>query len=176
MEEKKINIAGITFGYGVMISIGMIVYDLVLYLLDLKLHPFLPYFSYIILFAGILLASISFRNKYLGGMITYGKAFNTGFLAALFASVILAVYAFVFLTFIDPGAMEEAMALVEEKVIGKGLSDAEIEQALSISAKFQSPWISALASLAGNVIIGLILALITSIFVKHEDKAGQAAA
>jgi hypothetical protein len=65
--------------------------------------------------------------------------------------------------------MEEAMGIAEQKLMDKGMSDMEIEQGMAIARKFQSVGLSAFGSLLITFVIGLVLSLVTAIFVKKEN-------
>ncbi|MFO7613371.1 MAG: DUF4199 domain-containing protein [Bacteroidales bacterium] len=168
--EKKPSAFVVSLGYGVILALALIVFSLVLFLLELQQKPGLAYLSYVILLIGIILAQINFRNKHMGGYIEYGKVFTIGLLTSLVVAIIMGIYTYVFFKFIDPGAMEEAMALAEEKMMERGLSDMEIEQGMSMVRKFQTPEIYTTFAVLGNFIIGIVFSLITAIFVKKENQ------
>lgn len=167
--ENKPSTAIVSLGYGVIIALAIIVFSLILFLLNLAKGSGLEYLSYLILLAGLFLAQINFRNKYQGGFITYGKAFTLGMLTSIFLSVIMGIYTYIFFQYIDPGAMEEAMTIVEQQMMDQGLSDMQIEQGMAIASKFQSVGMYTVFAIVGNFLIGMILSLITAIFVKKED-------
>ena len=166
--ENKPSTFIITLGYGVIIALALIVFSLILYLLGLDKTPGLMYLSYVLLLLGIILVQLNYRNKYQGGFMEYGKAFTIGMLSSLFVSIIVAIYTFIFFKYIDPGAMEEAMVMAEQKMIDRGMSDMEVEQGMAMAEKFQSVGFYTAMALIGNFIVGIILSLITSIFVKKE--------
>jgi len=161
----------VCLGYGVLIALAIIVLSLVLYLMDLDQNKSLQYLSYLILIGGIILVQINYRNKYSNGFIEYGKAFTVGMLSSVVLSVIMGVYTFVFFKYIDPGAMEEIMVQDEQQMMDRGMTDMEIEQGLAMAEKFQSAGMYTFFALAGNFIIGVVISLITAIFVKREDKS-----
>lgn len=167
--ENKPSTAIVSLGYGVIIALAIIVFSLILFLLNLAKGSGLEYLSYLILLAGLFLAQINFRNKYQGGFITYGKAFTLGMLTSIFLSVIMGIYTYIFFQYIDPGAMEEAMTIVEQKMMDQGLSDMQIEEGMAIAGKFQSVGMYTVFAIVGNFLIGMIFSLITAIFVKKED-------
>lgn len=160
----------VTLGYGVILAIALVVFSLLIFLTIADKQSVANYFSYLILLAGIIMAQINYRNKYLNGYIEYGKAFTVGMLTALFASILLAVYTYVFFKYIDPGAMEEIMALSEQKMMERGLSDMEIEQGMEMVKSFQTPGMYTFFALAGNFIVGIVISLVTAIFVKKENR------
>jgi hypothetical protein len=167
--ENKPATAIVTLGYGVIIALAIIVFSLILFLLNMTQGSGLEYLTYLILFGGLFLAQTNYRNKYMGGYIEYGKAFTVGLLSCVFLSLIMGIYTFVFFRYIDPGAMEEAMTIAEQKMMDKGLSDMEIEQGMAIARKFSGVGMYTFMAVFGNILIGAILSLITAIFVKREN-------
>ena len=168
--ENKPSLFTVCIGYGALIALAVIVLSLVLFLLDLDQNRSLQYLSYLILIAGIILVQINYRNKYSNGFIEYGKAFTVGMLSSLVLAVIVGIYTFVFFKYINPGAMEEIMVQAEQRMMDRGMTDMEIEQGMAMAEKMQTPgWYTTFAVL-GNFIIGIVISLITAIFVKREDR------
>jgi hypothetical protein len=175
--EKKPSLFMICLGYGVIIALAIIVLSLILFLLNLDQNKPLQFLSYAVLLAGIVLSQLNYRNKYGNGYIEYGQSFMVGMLTSLVLAVIMGIYTFIFFTFIDPGSMEEIMLQTEQQMLDRGMTDMEIEQAMKVASMFQTVgWMTFFAVL-GNYIIGIILSLITSIFIKKENtNFGQPAA
>lgn len=167
--EKKPSIVMVCLGYGVIISLAIIVLSLILFLLNLDQNKPLQFLSYAILIGGIILSQINFRNKYSGGYIEYGKAFLVGMLSSLFLSVIMGIYTWIFFKYIDPGAMEEVMLQTEQQMLDRGMTDMEIEQGMAMASKFQSVGMFTFFAVFGNFVVGIIISLITAIFVKKEN-------
>ena len=167
--ENKPSTAVVTLGYGVIIALAIIVFSLILFLLNFSQGSGLEYLSYLILLGGLFLAQTNYRNKYQDGFIEYGKAFTIGVLTSLFLSVIMGIYTFVFFRYIDPGAMEEAMTIAEQKMMDRGLSDMDIEQGMALARKFSGVGMYTFVAVAGNLFIGVIFSLITAVFVKKEN-------
>ncbi len=159
----------ICLGYGVIISLAIIVLSLILFLLNLDQNKPLQFLSYAVLIAGIVLSQLNYRNKYSNGFIEYGQAFMVGMVTSLVLAIIVGVYTFIFFKFIDPGAMEEVMLQTEQQMLDRGMTDMEIEQGMKLASMFQTVgWVTIFA-LLGNFIIGIIISLITSIFIKKEN-------
>jgi hypothetical protein len=167
--ENKPSTLMLSLGYGVIIALAVIVFNLILFLLNLSQDNPLNYFAYAILLAGIILAQFNYRNKYMGGFITYGNAFKLGLLTSIFLAVIMGIYTFVFLKYIDPGAMEEGMAIAEQKMMDRGMSDMEIEQGMAIARKFTGVGMATFMAILSNIFLGMVISLLTAIFVKKED-------
>jgi hypothetical protein len=167
--ENKPSALVVSIGYSVIISLAVIVLSLILFVLNLDKGNGLEWLSYVILIGGIWLAQLNYRNKYLGGFITYGQAFTIGLWISLFLSIIMGIYTFVFFKYINPGAMEEAMAIAEQKMMDRGMTDLEIEQGMAMANKFASVGMYTFLAVAGNFVLGIIFSLVTAIFVKKEN-------
>jgi hypothetical protein len=167
--ENKPSTLMLSLGYGVIIALANIVFNLILFLLNISQTNPLNYLAYCILVAGIILAQFNYRNKYMGGFITYGNAFTLGLLTSIFLAVIMGIYTFIFLKYIDPGAMEEGMAIAEQKMMDRGMSDMEIEQGMAIARKFAGVGMATFMTLLSNIFLGTVISLLTAIFVKKED-------
>ena len=167
--ENKPSTFTLCLGYGAIIALAIIVYNLILFLLNLGQNTALNYVAYVILLGGILLAQFNYRNKYMGGFISYGNAFTIGFITSIVLAVIIGVYTFVFFKYIAPGAMEEGMAIAEQKLMDKGMSDAEIEQGMAVARKFAGPGMATFIAVLSNIFLGLIISLLTALAVKKED-------
>ena len=105
----------------------------------------------------------------------YPKAFGLGMATTLFASLILAVFTFVLYKFIDPSLTEQLLANSEETLIAAGFTDEMIEQQLEMSGKFMNPAFMSITTIFQVLFSGLIVSLITSIFLKKKTADGFAA-
>ena len=88
---------------------------------------------------------------------------------SLCVGVIMGIYTFVFFNYIDPGAMEEAMTIAEQRMMDRGMTDLEIEQGMMMARKFSSVGMYTFLAVAGNFIMGMIFSLVTATFVKKEN-------
>ena len=103
------------------------------------------------------------------GYMSYGKGLGIGTLLNLVAGVISSVFAYVYLSFVDGSYLdlikEQQITQMEEQ----GLSDQQIEQALSFSEFFMSPIFFLIAGIFFAVFFGFVLSLIVSAFTKNND-------
>jgi hypothetical protein len=173
MEEKPKSSTSNALTYGLITGAVMIVYSLILYLLNLHLNQYLGYISFLILIGGMVYGTIQFRDKFMNGFITYGKAYSSGFMIALFAGLVGAVYAFVFYKFIAPDVVREILDMTRQKIMTRSpeMSDEQLEQAMNMTAKFMTPPAMSIFLLLYCIIIGAVAGLITSAFIRKEDKS-----
>jgi hypothetical protein len=169
MEAKKDNTMKSAMTYGLILGLALIVLHVVQYIMGVYKPPFwVSLINYGAIIGIIVYGTIRFRDDELEGYISYGKALGFGVLMSLFASIIYGLYFFLLTNVIDPTYMESMWAMIEETYVEMGMSDDQIEAAMSIVKKFQSPLIMVFSSIFSFVFMGTIFALITSIFLKKE--------
>jgi hypothetical protein len=170
MEEKKPSAGKSVLYYGLLLAVALIVVHLVLYLADMNQSTTGMVISGIVFIAGISLASLDYRNKKLGGYISYGKAVKIGFLTVLIASFIVAIYTFVYHTNINPGEIQKAKIEAAQNIYDMELEPEQEEQWLKWVDTMNTPVAYAVAAILMYALIGIVMALITSIFIKKEEQ------
>lgn len=173
MENQRYPIWKHGLMYGLYTGAGLIVLSLIWYILDMYTESWVSWISYIVLLAGVVLASLHYRDKFADGFISYGQSVSAGFFTALFAGVLVSIYTLIFMTFAGEEFTQVMLDTVEEKTIAQNpeISDQELDMVLSwTSNMFKPGWMTVMA-LLGNTVVGLIFALIASIFIKKEEQA-----
>jgi hypothetical protein len=167
MEEKS-TFWKSAMVYGLYLALVLTLFSVILYVSGLILNTKVGYISLVLTVAGILIAQINYRNRELNGTITYGQALGFGVAIMLFAGIVTALYTIVLYTFIDPTLIDQTKAIQEEAMLKKGLTEDQIEAAMSMTSKMMTPgWLS-IMGLVGSVFSGTIVSLLTSIFVKKQ--------
>jgi len=170
MEQKSTFFPALQFG--LLTGLAMVVYTLVLYLAGVDVHSYWNLLSYALFIGGLLWGITSIREKQLEGVMSYGKAFGVGFWITLFAAVVLGIFAYFYLKDINPGALADATAKAEDKILASNpdISDADLQKALGMVKVFTNPIMSAVTQFISNLIAGTIFSLIIAIFAKREDR------
>jgi NhaP-type Na+/H+ or K+/H+ antiporter len=117
---------------------------------------------------GIILGQLAYK-KALGGTLTYGQAVGSGVLTMVFASVISGIYTYLLYSVIDPSLQEQMRIFTEEQIIQQGrVPEEQLEMAVNMASKFQTPLMMLVMSVFGGALVGVVISLITSIFVKKN--------
>jgi hypothetical protein len=168
MEENSASIWKSTMVSGVYLGIALILLSVVFYVTGNTFSKVAQYSSYPIMIAGIIWGQITFKKE-LGGISTYGQAFAAGLLTMVFASIITSIYTYLLYTVIDPSLQEQMRIFTEEQMIAQGkVPEEQMEMALQMTAKFQTPPMLVILGLVGGTFIGAIISLITAIFIKKN--------
>jgi hypothetical protein len=130
------------------------------------------YASMLIAFSMIFVGIKNYRDKYNGGVISFGKAFKTGLLITLIASTIYVIVWLVEERFFFPDFMDKYTAHELSKLQSSGISAEELasETKKLEQAKewYQNPLFKILMTYAEILPVGLIVTLISSFILKRK--------
>jgi len=175
MEEKTNSIWKSGFIYGAILGLIMIIYTVLLYVMDQSFNRFLPYLNYVFLAIIVFYGAKSYRDNSLDGFINYGRALGISMIIVGVAAIISSVYFFVHISVVDTEYVTKLLMTVEEGMLEKGMPDDQIEMAVSVQKKMMKPGILSVLSFLGIAFWGLVISLITSIFVKKQGDPYQEA-
>jgi hypothetical protein len=159
--------------YGIYLGIALIIMSLLFYVFDLYTANWTSYITYAVLLGGIVVSAIYYRDKHLGGYITFKQSFLVGFYTALFAGLIAAVYTAIFMSFAGEEFKAVLLQKAEESMIEKNpeMTDEQIEMAMKWTGKMMNPVWLTIISFLSNLFFGAIFSLLGSIFIKKENKS-----
>ncbi|MDZ7738366.1 MAG: DUF4199 domain-containing protein [Bacteroidales bacterium] len=166
--DHKVSAWKANINAGVILGLLGIIWTLMLWFFDQTTNQTLSMVFYVVIIAGLFLGIRSYRDKYLNGFITYGQSLGAGVIIMLYYSVIMAVFTFLLYKFIDPNLLDKTLALAEEQLADRGMSEGMIEQSMQIQKKIMTPVVMSVSFIFGGVFVGTILSLIISLFTKRE--------
>jgi hypothetical protein len=173
MEEKPRSSTTHALNYGLITGAILIVFSLILFIANLYMNKGMSFVGYAILLGGMILGTLEYRKKHLNGFMSYGQAFSLGFKIGLFAGIVSSIYMFFFAQYINPGFPQELLDQARQGMMERSgeMTEEQMDQALSMTAKFMSPPMLAVFGLLYYIIFSAIVSLITAIFLKKEDKS-----
>lgn len=168
MEQKAASVWKSSLMSGIYLAIVSILVSVVFYVTGNPFSKVAQWLGYAILVGGVVFAQVSYK-KALGGTMTYGQALGVGLLTVVFASIISSIYTYLLYTVIDPGLQEQLRLFTEEQMVKQGrVPEEQMDMALEMSSKFQTPGMMVVFGIFGGAFIGLIISLITAIFTKKN--------
>lgn len=130
--------------------------------------------SIVITFIALLFFTKAFRNKELGGFISFKEAFIFGFFVVLFSAVISGFYNYIFNSYIAPDYSQHIMDVMELKtynyMVSVGAPESQIDKAMEGFKDVPTAIDSTIQSLKFGIIGGTLIALITSLIVKRKEE------
>ncbi len=169
MENKNTSLFVNALIWGAIVGLVSVVYSVILYMLDQTLNTVLGYLGFIIIIAGLAIAMKSYRDNVLDGILPFGKAFGFGVLIVLISAVVTGIYGYLLYTVIDPDLMGKVMDVQTEKMLERGLSEDQVEQALEVSKRFMKPAFMFITGLITSLLVGVVLSLIIAAIFKKEE-------
>lgn len=175
MEPKSNPMYKSAMTSGLIVGIALVVFNLLIYIMGVVKPPFwVSLIQYVIIIGGIIYGTKKFRDEDLGGEISYSKALGFGVLICVFASIILGIYMILLMTVIDPEFINKMMSVIEEEYVKMGMSEEQIDAAMKIVGKMQSPIFMAISTVFTFAIMGTIFSLVTAAFLKKEKSIFEA--
>ena len=128
------------------------------------------YLDNIILIGFLIYILIFFRDKFLGGFITYVKSLKLGVIISFFSALILSLNIFVYSNTLNPDVIPNDKKISEMiKVSNPNMNDSEIKKQLKIANKMLTPNGLLLQNLIGYTFSAFFYLLIISFFIKKTN-------
>ena len=175
MENNQTSATKHSFTYGMIIGVIMIALTLIYYVLDIntmdKSNRWTGWISSVIMFAGMTYAAVNYRNKQLGGYISYGKSFSIHFFTGLFSGIVSGLFMILFMSFVGAEFTQQVLDQAEEEMLKQNpnMTDEQIDMALKFTGWMLHPVSIGILGVLSAAFLGAIYGLIASIFVKKED-------
>jgi hypothetical protein len=140
---------------------------------DYNTSMLIGYASMLVAFSLIFVGIKNYRDKYNGGVISFGKAFKIGMTITLIASTIYVIAWLIDYFFFIPDFMEKYSAHMLEELKASGASQMEIDVQTKEMEKFgkmyQNPFFNAMMTYVEILPVGLVVTLISALILKRKS-------
>lgn len=166
--EKQTTTTQIALKWGIISALASIVLMTIMYMTDLWKNTAVS--SIISLGIGIVILVMAMKEfkDANGGFMTFGQGFGLGMLASVISAVISILYQQLYMRVIDSSFPEKMKDFQYEQMESQGLSEEQIEQAISISEKFTTGGLSFLFPLLAAIFFSMIMTLIVAAIMKKN--------
>jgi hypothetical protein len=162
--------------WGLITAIAMCSFYLSLYLTNSMGRVGIVYLVDLILFAGLQIGVIQYRNKANGGYATFGELYKATMLITLVLTIFIAVYYIIFLQLAPDYLLkvkEVTMAQAQARLGNQEMSQEQKELSEKIFNAVSSPTVMVLSTIVSNLLGGAILGLIVSAIGKKTKPQTQ---
>jgi hypothetical protein len=164
--ENAPNSTKVAFKWSIIGTIVAIVITYTFQFLNIDQNSGIKYVGIIPFIAFLLLAQKEFKDQ-LGGYLTFGQGFGAGFKFSLFTGLIMAVFIYLYLGYLSPQILDQALVTQQDQMAQKGMTTEQTEQAMSI-AKHWGPLFGAIGTIIFDTAVGAIIALIGAAIFKKD--------
>jgi hypothetical protein len=177
--KKNVLVFGLISG--ALISLFMVSYMAVCYRSTKFEGSMVVGYSAMLLALSVIFVAVkNYRDKYNGGVVSFGKAFRIGLFISLISSTIYLLSWAIEYHFFMPDWMDKYAAHTLETMRSSGASASEVaDQTKEINAmkdSYQNPIVFALYTYAEILPVGLLVSLITALILKKKSNTGEVAA
>ena len=170
--EPTGNVSSMKTGmkWGAIIALASIIISLLFYFVKgtMESNWIQTVLSLVLIFGGLSMGIKEQRDVLQNGNISFGKAFGTSMLIAMFYGIIGAFFMFLFMKFGDSSLIDKTLEQTAEKMRDKGQSEEQVELAIEMTKKMMSPVMMGVWAFVGTLVMALIPALIMSAILKKE--------
>ena len=139
---------------------------------DYDTSMLIGYASMLIALSLVFVGIRNYRNKYNGGVISFGKAFKIGLFMVLVASTIYVAAWLIAYFFFIPHFFEKYSAQMLDKLRTSGASQMEIErrtkEMANLAVMYKNPLYNAAMTYMEILPVGLIVTLISSLILRRR--------
>jgi hypothetical protein len=154
--------------YGLILGIISIAYFVILSVAGVDMQGAAQWAGVIFTIGVFILAHKYFKENG-DGFMSFGQGVGIGFWTSLVSSVISSIFTFIYVSYIDASFVENMKQQQIEQMQERGMSDAQIDQAMEFAGMFMSPTSMLIFGIVGGVVIGVIVALIVTIFTQKAN-------
>ncbi|WP_080241216.1 DUF4199 domain-containing protein [Spirosoma rigui] len=165
--NDETSTARVALKWGVITGLALIVYSTLLYTLGQMANGMLTVIIYVIIIIGLVLGMREYRTLN-GGYLTFGEGVGLGALLSAVAGLLSSAYTVLYSTVIDPGMQERVTEQMRDQLETQGMSDEQIEQAVSIAQTFQSPGLQFIIGIFGTIFIGVVFSLVIAAILRQS--------
>lgn len=170
MEEQKVppSLVKIATRYGLIDGVAGFLIFVIWTMLGITQSWVSSAVSLVVLIVLMVLAHREYKKTH-EGVMSYGQGLGSGTLLSVVAGVLAAILLFIYVSYINPSYPEVALRAQQAVLEQRGLTGAQLEQAIATTRTMLTPIGILVASLVSSVIFGFLCALIVSIFTKCDD-------
>lgn len=167
--EESISIKPTAIKYGLSLGIALLVYSFALQFSGQITNQPLTYLSYAIMLLALIFGMKEYRESN-NGFMAYGQGLSLGTLIVFISMSISSIFSYIYMKFIDDSVVTMILDSARtEMAKNPQLGEAEIEQAMKMTAQFTTPEMLLVFGILGGLFVGFIISLLVAAFMKRDN-------
>ncbi len=167
--EEKVTTRAAGIRYGLISGLISIAYFVILTMADISMTEGIGRWASLLISVVIIYLAHKYYKENGDGFMTIGQGTGIGFWLALVSAAISGVFTYVYMKFIDNSMIQQILDKQREAMEERGMDDAQIDQAMSMTEKFMTPEIILGTGLFFGVVIIVIVALLISLVTQKKN-------
>ena len=169
MEASSTPVTTTSVGvrFGLLTGLVSIIFSFILFITHADQSP-VRWLGLAILVGAMVLAHNAYKKAH-NGFMNYSEGLGIGAIMGGVSGVLSTIFNFLYMKFIDPEYMSRIMETTRTKMEEKGgMTDEQIDQAVSMVQKFSSGGWMVVFGVVGSVLFGFLIALVISAITKNS--------
>jgi len=167
--EEQVSTKSIGIKYGLILGLFSIGYSLILQLTGLAAEQSLGWLSFLFMIFILVYAMREFK-AYNQGFMRLGQGLSLGMIVIAISSVFSSIFSYIYIKFIDDSMIGMILENARNEMMrNPDFSDAQIEQAMSMTEKFTTPEMILGIAFISSLFFGFLIALVISLVLKKGD-------
>ena len=167
------NTRKFAMNYGAVLGLSLVLIALLYWILGVEeQESVIPSILNNIIIIGFLVYAITqYRDSINNGFISYSESLKLGTTVAFFSSMIMALYTFIYISYLNPEMLSNILNITEQAILESNpeISDKDLDLALEMTNKFTQPhWLMVMGVLSGTF-MGFFYSAIISFFLKNPN-------
>lgn len=167
--EEKVTTRAAGIRYGLISGLISIAYFVILTMADISMTEGIGRWASLLISVVIIYLAHKYYKENGDGFMSIGQGTGIGFWLALVSAAISSVFTYVYMKFIDNSMIQQILDKQREAMEERGMDDAQIDQAMSMTEKFMTPEIILGTGLFFGVVIIVIVALLISLITQKKN-------
>lgn len=161
--------------YGLIYGVSSVLILLCFYALGVDQSGWQQALGIVLMVIILVMAMREYKMEALGGYLTVGQGFKLGLMVCLIGQLISGAYfSFIHIPYVDPDMINRILEQARIKLEDKGMSDEQIEHAISMQSKFMTPGYMFVFALLSVAIVGSLISLIIAAIMKKNNDSFEA--
>jgi Protein of unknown function (DUF4199) len=157
--------------FGVIGGLICVVISVILYITELQFESWAKWLTTLAMFVIICIALRTISREHPQQNVEFGTLMGAGMVITLLITLISIGYFLIYVYVIDTEFIEATMEISRQKMTEAGMSEDQIDSALSISSKIMTPPIMAGIGAITSIILGSVISIIAAAIFKHEQSS-----
>ena len=167
--EEKVTTRAAGIRYGLISGLISIAYFVILTMADISMTEGIGRWASLLISVVIIYLAHKYYKENGDGFMTIGQGTGIGFWLALVSVAISSVFTYIYMKFIDNSMIQQILDKQREAMEERGMDDAQIDQAMTMTEKFMTPEIMLGTGLFFGVVIIVIVALLISLVTQKKN-------
>jgi len=171
METQEVSVKKIALNFGLILALLSIAVNVIAYVTNNHIDR--PWWVSVLGAAtliGVIVYGLKAFKSENSGFLSIGEAIKVGLAISLVAGIIGALYNFIFITYIEPGFVNQMLDVAREQMVEQNpeMTQEQMDMAIGISEKMMQPSIMFAIGIIGSLFFGFLVSLISGLIMKQN--------